>query len=72
MGWWMALNLRKSLSKSTELYVYDINSSASERLREKAATDGMGPVNICSSCREVAAYSVSIHMFLLETQLRYL
>ena len=58
MGWWMALNLRKALPELTELYVYDLNTSTSEKLREQAAAQGLGIVKICTSCRDVATHSV--------------
>ncbi|EJD07026.1 uncharacterized protein FOMMEDRAFT_17459 [Fomitiporia mediterranea MF3/22] len=57
MGWWMSLNLRKALPKSTKLYIYDIVTSILDKSAENARTQGLGEVVICQSSREVAVNS---------------
>ena len=58
MGWWMALNLRKSLPKSTTIYIYDIVPTILENFRDASNTQGLGEVVICRNTREVAENSV--------------
>ncbi|KAL5528337.1 hypothetical protein ACEPAF_7473 [Sanghuangporus sanghuang] len=57
MGWWMSLNLRKALPKSTKLFIYDIIPSILDNFAENAKIYGLGEVVICNSSREVAINS---------------
>ncbi|THH07759.1 hypothetical protein EW145_g3160 [Phellinidium pouzarii] len=54
MGWWMALNLRKSLSKSTTLYIYDIAIPVLDDFVALAQSLNLGVVVVCRDAREVA------------------
>ncbi|EJD02784.1 uncharacterized protein FOMMEDRAFT_107760 [Fomitiporia mediterranea MF3/22] len=57
MGWWMALNLRKSVSRSTKLFIYDIIPSILDNFAENARIHDLGEVTICENAREVAVQS---------------
>ncbi|KAL5507189.1 hypothetical protein ACEPAH_6645 [Sanghuangporus vaninii] len=57
MGWWMSLNLRKALPKSTKLFIYDIIPSILDSFAENAKIHGLGEVVICKCSREVAINS---------------
>ena len=70
MGWWMALNLRKKLPKSTKLRIYDIIPSILNRFADNASTHGLGEVDICKSAREAAENSVSDLLEFLKGQMR--
>ncbi|EJD07027.1 3-hydroxyisobutyrate dehydrogenase [Fomitiporia mediterranea MF3/22] len=57
MGWWMAMNLRKKLPKSTKLFIYDVVPSVLDKFSENAKLHDLGEVVICQSSREVAVNS---------------
>ena len=70
MGSWMAFNLRRCLSKSIQLFVYDLDAGVCERLRREAESIGLGPVCTCVSSREVAVQSVRKEKYSVESTLK--
>lgn len=65
MGWWMALNLRKALPKSTTLYIYDIVASVLDNFVALAQSLNLGVVEICRDARTVADKAVLKCHFLI-------
>ena len=58
MGWWMALNLHKSLEKSSKFFIYDLNPDALESYIQKSGTLDVCDVTVCNNAREVAIKAV--------------
>ena len=58
MGYGMARNVRQKIPKSSTLYVFDLNKSALDKFVEESKNDG--PVEVCSSAKEVVDHAVCI------------
>ncbi|KAF9467453.1 hypothetical protein BDZ94DRAFT_1134899, partial [Collybia nuda] len=56
MGYPMVIQLRRKMSKSNHLCIFDINRAVLERFVEEMS--GEGPISIASSSKEVAEKSV--------------
>ncbi|KAH8119346.1 NAD binding domain of 6-phosphogluconate dehydrogenase-domain-containing protein [Phellopilus nigrolimitatus] len=59
MGWWMALNLRKALPKSSILYIRDINTAIVDDFVAHSQSFSLGDVVACHDARSVADSAVS-------------
>ncbi|KAI5123994.1 hypothetical protein M0805_006405 [Coniferiporia weirii] len=60
MGWWMALNLRRSLPKTTTLYIYDIVTSILDDFVAHARAFSLGTVVACRDAHDVADVTFTI------------
>jgi 3-hydroxyisobutyrate/3-hydroxypropionate dehydrogenase len=56
MGFPMAANLRKKISKESVLYVNDVDTSAVDRFVKELSS--YGPIKVCSTAKEITEKSV--------------
>jgi 3-hydroxyisobutyrate/3-hydroxypropionate dehydrogenase len=59
MGFAMASNVRKRMSSSDTLHIYDINTSVCEKFKAELETIA-GPIRICSGPMDVASRAATI------------
>ena len=55
MGWGMATNVRKNMSKSATMFVNDVNTAACDRFVQD--TSSLGPVEVVKTAKDAASKS---------------
>lgn len=55
MGWGMAMNIRKKISKNATMYINDIDKKTCERFVSEAG--GYGPIEVVQTAKEAASKS---------------
>ena len=69
MGYGMATNIRQRLSKTSTLYINDVNTSACETFVKESKD--YGPVEVCSTAKEAASKTqICISMVPAQTHVR--